>query len=375
MLGWIIAAALAVQATPTAPPASPLQGAALPAAEEPIAATPPEPWRIEAVPPELRERVRREVVEPAGSGSDRLQRLVGLLFSPQQADLAYQADATYTVEQAWRTRRGNCVAFTLLFLALAGEAGLEAWPQESDDALAWQLQDNTLYRTTHVSAVVRIGGRAWRVDATPGPVIERGPPERIDHRRLLSHYYNNLAVALMEQGRMEDAGRYMDAAIAQDRQLAATWSNAGVIALRGGDPATARLRYERALELDPGNAGALFNMVGLLERDDDAGELAGYRARLARVQQRDPFHHFLLAMDRERAGDLPGAIEQLRAAARLMPREYRFHLALANAYREAGDTRRAARSLARARALGGQALIDAPVPADARGVASRKPRG
>jgi Tfp pilus assembly protein PilF len=327
------------------------------------------------VPPALRERVRREVVEPAGSRYDRLQRLVTLLFSPQQDGLAYQADATYTVEQAWRTRRGNCVAFTLLLLALADEAGLEAWPQESDDALAWQLQDDTLYRTTHVSATVRIGGRTWRVDATPEPVIERGPPERIDHRRLLSHYYNNLAVALMEQGRLEDAGRYVDAAIAQDPRLAATWSNGGVIALRGGAPGLARLRYERALELDPDNAGALFNMVGLLERGGDARELAGYRARLARVQRRDPFHHFLLAMDFERAGDLPGAIEQLRAAARLMPREYRFHLALANAYREAGDAKRAARSLARARALGGQAPTGSSVPDEALETSARKPRG
>ncbi len=374
MYGWIIAAALALQAPPAPPPAQPPPAAA---AVEAIDAVPPDPRRIEALPPDLRARLHDEVVEPSHSRLDRLQRLVGFLFSPQRAGMAYQGDATYTVEQAWRTRRGNCVAFTLLFLALADEAGLEAWPQESEDSLAWQLRDNTLYRTNHVSAVARIGGRTWRVDATPEPVIERDPPARIERRRLLAHYYNNLAVVLMEQGRLEDADRYMDAAIAQDPDYSPTWSNAGVVALRGDDRGLAKRRYTRALQLDPDNAAALFNMVGLLDREGDARELAGYRERLERVQRHDPFHHFLLAIDYERAGDIASAIEHFRRAARLMPHEYRFHLALARAYREAGDTRRADRSLARARALGGPE-VTGPTPAragDPRGPASGQPRG
>lgn len=351
MFGWIIAAALAAQSPPATAPAAPVPEP--PAAVEAIDPVPAAPARIEALPPDLRARVHDEVVAPSHSQLDRLQRLVDFLFGPQRAGLAYQPDATYTVEQAWRTRRGNCVAFTLLFLALADEAGLEAWPQESEDSLAWQLRDNTLYRTNHVSAVARAGRRTWRVDATPQPVIERNPPGRIDRQRLRSHYYNNLAVALMEQGRLAEAGRYMDVAIALDPHYASTWSNAGVVALRGGDRETARRDYARALELEPDNAGALFNMVGLLEHEGSPRDLATYRKRLERVQRRDPFHHFMLAMDYQRAGDLAGAIAHFRTAARLMPREYRFHLALARAYREAGDARRADRSLARARALAG----------------------
>ncbi|HVI59950.1 MAG TPA: tetratricopeptide repeat protein [Luteimonas sp.] len=372
MFGWIIAAALAAQAPPaTAPAALPDPPATVLA----IDAVPPDPRRIEALPPDLRARVHAEVIAPSHSQLERLQRLVDFLFGPQRAGLAYQPDATYTVEQAWRTRRGNCVAFTLLFLALADEAGLDAWPQESEDSLAWQLRDNTLYRTNHVSAVARVGRRTWRVDATPQPVIERDPPGRIDRERLRSHYYNNLAVALMEQGRLEDAGRYMDAAIALDPRYASTWSNAGVVALRGGDRESARRDYAHALQLEPDNAGALFNMVGLLEHDGSARDLATYRNRLERVQRQDPFHHFMLAIDDERAGDLAGAIEHFRSAARLMPREYRFHLALARAYREAGDARRADRSLARARALAGREVAEPPAPGGIPGTAAVQPPG
>lgn len=368
MVGWLFVVMLAVQAPAqhadddaAAQSVSQPAPATLPAGF-PIDPTPPAPEEVADLPPELALQLRDAVLPRPGSPSTRLQRLVDFMFSPEGLGLAYQEDATYTVAQAMQARRGNCVTFTLMFLAMAQEAGLVAWPQESEDVLAWHLLDSLLYRANHVSAAVRIGAQTWRVDATPEPVIARAPPQRIDRARLLSHYYNNLAVALMAQGRLGDATRYMDAALAQDPGNAATWSNAGVLALRGGDRAAARVRYVHALALAPRQSSALFNMVALLDHHDPRGELPGYRERLERVQRQDPLHHFMLGMELEGRGDLADAISHLRRATRLSPREFRFHLALARAYREAGDTRRAERALARARALGGEAAVESALP-------------
>ena len=343
MFSWVIATVLLVS------PPAPIPTAGV---------EPPRQEQVMALPPALRARLYDEVLVERMSQEERLQRLADFMFQPQPQGLglSYDEGATYTVEQTYETRRGNCVAFTLLFLALAREAKLDAWPQETQEALAWHLSNNTLYRTNHVDAGVRAGGRTYRVDASPVAVIARYPPERIEERRLLAHYYNNHAIATMDNGQLPLALRYMAIAIELDPGYAGIWSNAGVLSMRNGDAVAAEHDYGEALTLDPQNIAALFNMVGLLQRIGDAKREAGFRKRLERVQQKDPFHHFLLALDYERSGDYANAIEHLQRAIRLHPDEYRFHAALAAAYRQSGDVRRADRALARARALGGDAM-------------------
>lgn len=320
---------------------------------------PPPPEQVMALPPELRARVRADADLHRGSRAERLQKLVDFMFLPEPAGLGmvYRGDASYTVSQAHATRRGNCLAFTLMFLALADDAGLDAWPQEIAEALAWHRSNDTLYRASHVNAGVRIGSSVYTVDTSPDAVIAREPPARIPIERLLAHYYNNNAAALLEQGRLPVALRYMSIALARDPGFAAAWNNAGVLHLRNGDRGAAERAYATALALDPDNSGALFNMVGLQRDKGDRAREAEFRERLERVQGKDPFHHFLQGMDCQRAGDNACAIDSFRRAIRLLPREYRFHAALAAAYRQAGDLRRAGQSMARARELGGDAAI------------------
>ena len=354
MFSWVLATALAVSPPPP-PPAPPLPPAPVVAIES----EPPPRQQVMALPPGLRARLHDEVLAGHMSQVERAQRVVGFMFEPHGLGLVYEENATYTVAQTYETRRGNCVAFTMMFLVLAREAGLKAWPQEIEETLSWHLRNNTLYRTNHVDAGVRAGGRTYRVDASPFPVIARYPPQRISQQRLLAHYYNNHAIAAMERNQLPLALRYMAIAIDLDPGYASTWSNAGVLHLRSGDADAAERNYATALSLDPKNTGALFNMVGVLQRKGDLRHEAEFRKRLERVQRKDPFHHFLLAMDYERSGDYESALEHFRRAIRLLPREYRFHAALAAAYRQVGDTRRADKALARARALGGDALRDA----------------
>jgi len=357
MFGWLLATALTLSAPALAqaPAGVPAQAPIGTPAVATIESEPPALDQVTALPPELRVRLRGEVLAGRMSQVERLQRLVDFMFRPEGLGLLYQEDATHTVAQAYATRRGNCVAFTLMFLALAREAGLRAWPQEIEESLSWHLRDNTLYRTNHVDAVVRAGGSTYRVDASPIAVIARHPPERITEQRMLAHYYNNHAIAAMQQGLLPLARRYIAIALDLDPGYSSTWSNAGVLFLRSGDITTAERHYDTALALDPDNTGALFNMVGLQLRKGDHVREAQLRKRLERVQDRDPFHQFLLAMDYERSGDYANAIVHFRRAIRLYPREYRFHAELAAAYRLTGDTRRADKALARARALDGDA--------------------
>jgi Flp pilus assembly protein TadD len=264
--------------------------------------------------------------------------------------MTYQEDATYTVAQAYQTRQANCLTFTLLVLALAKEAGLEAYPQEVGETLSWREVGGTVYRDNHINAGVRIGGHRYIVDPAADLIMLPRPPVVVSHERLLAHYYNNVAVDRLQEGRMAAALRNMDVALALDPGYATLWSNVGVMYLHNGQAAAAEHAYTRALALDREDASALFNMVQLLHRSGDRRE-AVFRRQLQRVEQKDPLQQFLQALDYERAGDFPRAIERLQRAIQLKQDEHRFYAALARVYQSLGDLKRAGTALTRAQAL------------------------
>lgn len=341
MISWALAAALAL-----AEPA--------PATDAPATvgdAGMPDRDQIMALPPELQSRLREEVVARSRSDQQRLERLVEFMFDEHGLAMQYHDDATLTVAEAFATRKANCLSFTLLFLALAREAGLDAHAQEIVETLAWRQQDSTIYRTNHVNAGVRVGGRRYTVDVARDSVIARHNPEPVPDQRLLAHYYNNRAAELIARGSKAAALPYMRVSLELDPAYATSWSNAGVVHLRNGDLPAAERAYARALELDPLHAAALFNMVGLYQVSGDARREDEFRRRLEKARLKDPFHQFLLAVEYETKGDYPRAVDHYRRAIRLHEGEHRFHFGLARVYLHMGDARRAGRALSRAHAL------------------------
>ena len=330
MFSWVLAAALALPAPAPA------------AAVDPI---PRE--QIMALPAELRARVHEVVLAGDPAPTQRFQRLMNFVVDEQGLGMTYQEDATYTVAEAYAQRKANCLTFTLLVLALADEAGLEAYPQELGETLSWREIDGTIYRDNHINAGVRIGGHRYTIDPAADLVFLPRPPVTVSHERLLAHYYNNVAVDRLQQGRMADALQDMDAALSLDPEFATLWSNAGVMYLHNGDRAAAERAYLRALSLDPMDASALFNLVQLLHGRHDPREV-DLRQRLARIELKDPLQQFLVALDLERNGNFPRAIASMRRAIQLKPDEHRFYAALARLYQRVGDLTRARSALSSA---------------------------
>ncbi len=303
------------------------------------------PADVMTLPPELRARLHDEVLNGDPPRMVRFERLIDFMVDARGLGMIYREDDTHSVAQSYATRTANCVGFTLLFLALAREAGLDVSAQSIRQTLSWRQDERTLYLRSHVNALVLVGTREYVVDFAIEPVIARNRPEPTSDQGLLAHYYNNLAVQHLDQHRMASAQRLIETALSLDSMAAAYWSNAGVIHLRNGDTATAERAYTRALALDPRDAGALFNMLSLAHRIGDSGREAEFQQRLARVQQQDPFHHFMQAMAFENNGEYSKAIEHYRRAIRLHGKEPRFHAALARAHELSGDHRGAAAAL------------------------------
>jgi tetratricopeptide (TPR) repeat protein len=319
---------------------------------EAASAPPPGMEEVFAIPPPLREALHAEVIAPRGSSDQqRMERLVRFMFDPDGLGMQYQHDADHTVEQAWRTRRANCLSFTLLTIALAREAGITAFGQEIPRVLTWYREGDALYFSNHVNAGVRIAGDRYSIDVASDAILSGDSPRRIADQRLLAIFYSNRAAGLLARRRYREAGDYTAAAFAADSAYPATWNNAGVLALREGRQQEAEQHFRRTLELDDEHEGALMNLAALYaSRGDKAGERQ-LRARIDRIQRGNPFHHFLLATEDEARGDYSRAARRYRRAIALHDREHHFHYGLARAYLHLGQYRKAGDSLRRAQAL------------------------
>jgi Flp pilus assembly protein TadD len=324
---------------------------AVPALVAPAVSPMPRPEQVMAVPPELHTQLQQQVIAAGGSERSRLDRLADFLFKKSGLGMQYSADVTLTVEQAYRTRKANCLTFTLLTVALAREAGLQAYGQELDDIVAWRVDDNIIYGFNHVNAGFTIGRSRLTVDVARDLVMARNPPKPISDQRLLALYYNNRVAELLAGASPAAAAPYMAMALQLAPRYAGAWANAGVFYLRQGDPRAAERNYLKALALDPASASALINLVTLYRNNGDEARRVIYARRIEELQMKNPYFQFLQAEDDEKQGDYAAAVKHYRRAIRLYDGDSRFYLGLAHAYQQLGDERHAQRAMNHAVAL------------------------
>lgn len=310
-----------------------------------------EPGEVLAIPPALLERLQSEVMAPTVLREKRLDLLVQFLFSPGGLALEYDGTRTRTISEVFTDHKANCLTFSLLFVALARQAGIDAYVQESDFVLALQGND-ALYGNGHVNVGVEIGHSRKTVDIDSS-VVSSGEPHAISDERALSHFYNNRGAELMAAGRLPEARRNLAKSIALTPDFTAAWNNLGVLDAREGALALAEQDYRRALEIDSRHSPTLSNMVNLYRRLGDAKREAEFEKRLFKVQRKDPFHQIILAMGYEQTGDYPAAIDHYRRAIRLRAKLDFVYFGLARSYAHVGDIRRATNALVHARDVAG----------------------
>lgn len=371
--------ALAALAAPSAIALNPDASEAPAVAASTTAPTIPTPQQVFAIPPAMLDMLHTQVTRRSYSREQRLQALVEMIFDRHGMDLQYDADATLTVSEIWQERRANCLAFTLMFVALAREAGIQARVQEVGQVVSW-YQDQAqglVYSVGHVNAGVGFAGRFATVDLDRNVLYDRRGPLPISQARALAHFYNNRGAERMASGDLAGARTFFDTALAQDGSFAATWNNLGVLENRTGDTAAARRALERALRLDGRQDAALTNASALYRKLGMIAQAQALEQRLQSVQREDPFAQYMLGAEAERAGQLQQAIRYYRQAVRLYDTAHQFHFGLARVYFLAGQLKHADRELLRAQELGGapqQARYQAKLDSLARWRAQQQAR-
>jgi tetratricopeptide (TPR) repeat protein len=284
----------------------------------------------------------------AGEGSERerLHRLQELLTDGERFPFDYEPTATYGAEETFRLRRGNCVSFTSLFVALGRALGIPLQAALLARGEAEREEDVVVVNTHMVAALRRPDGLTIYDFAR-----ERDRPISglmvIDDVWLSAVYLNNWGTEKLRRGEAQEAAADLELAIRLAPGFTAAYGNLGVARRRAGDPGGALDVYRRALEIDADNPTILNNLASLYR---SLGRVAEASAALRAADLADATPFLLIAR-----GDLERAQGHLRKARRFYRRAHRTApdlpeplVAIARLELERGRPRAARRALDRA---------------------------
>ena len=251
---------------------------------------------------DMRQFVSSDIREQFGR-QQRFSRLMHKLNDQGFFANPYDPSATYTAAQAFAERRGNCLAYTNMFVALAREAGLDAQYRLVEAQPMWSVTDGYLVRNNHINVVLKsvvpgsLGtNRDVVVDFNRTLPITGLAARTISDGYAQSLYYANLAVDHLRNGDARQAFAHIKRGILLEPNNHDLWVNLGVLYLRLEKFDAALLAYEVALQVRPRSRSAWSGIARVHELRGDL-ETAQYYVDLSRnYQERNAHYHFALAL-------------------------------------------------------------------------------
>ena len=263
--------------------------------------------------------------------------------------LEYVVGDTYTARETFHLKRGNCISFTLLFVALARESGLRVSYQIVEVPPVWQADPELTVIANHINALIETPSRDYVVDFNESRFESRHEREKISDDHALALFFNNLGAEAMLRGEQALAFHYFKEAITIDPDVPDAWVNLGLLYARHELHGHAESAYFHALEIDPLQRSALTNLANLYDALGEVMVAQEYHERIRRYQQRNPFYHYALAQQALEEDRLEDAAASMSRAIRLKRDAHDFHYQLGLAQIELGQLDSATLSLTRAR--------------------------
>ncbi|MFD1215550.1 CDC27 family protein [Microbulbifer celer] len=276
-------------------------------------------------------------ISPGAGGDARLQALLRA-FQNREFVVEYDAQATLTAEETYRQQKGNCMAFTLMMVAMARALGADASFNQAEVPPVWDHDEaRTFVVYRHINMVSEnVRGRRV-VDfnlAAYDPLYDQ---RKLSDIEALAQYYSNRGLELMQEGDQENAFRYMRKALDLKPGSADLWANLGALYSRNRLFDLAEQGYQQALVLDSGHAIALSNLERLY-RNAQRNELADYYAGRSRYhRERNPYFLYYQARNAYEHGDYRSARKQLKRALWQHENDHRFHFLMGLTSYRLGD--------------------------------------
>lgn len=260
--------------------------------------------------------------EFGGSGSveDRLERLRGALLDGRDFTFEYERSSTFSAADAFANRRGNCVSYTNLFIALGRSFGYRLQAALVSARGITEPEGDLMMTYNHMVAVSVIpGGRAKVYDFFGMAIEPGGRLTLLDDFSVAAIRASNDGVAHLGRGEHAEALRDLETAVKLAPRMASLYANLGLVKWRNGDVAGAFATLRKGLEVEPRCPPVLQNLAALYV---DQQKPAEARAALAALDVgRASSYALIVRGDLELGGgNTKGAIRNYRDAAGLDPK-------------------------------------------------------
>lgn len=299
-----------------------------------------------AVNDDMRALLREYVPDHLGERNRSERILRAILKDGLQLD--YNSFKTYTAEEAFYAREGNCLSFTNLFVALAREAGLKVEYQEVEVPPNWERRGDSYLFNRHINALVSLPLKGKQaVDFNVEEFDVDYPRRRITDNYAKAQYHNNMAIYHLDSGQIRDAYLNLREAISLYPHAAYFWTNLGTLYRRKGSDERAEAAWLYALDLDA-EPSAMSSLARLYSAQGEEALADWYGAQVERYRRKNPYYLYELGETAYAGGEFAKAAKLLRKAVHLREDEHEFHRLLGLSYLQLGKSSAARRSFSRA---------------------------
>ncbi|MCP5049126.1 MAG: tetratricopeptide repeat protein [bacterium] len=278
---------------------------------------------------------------------DRLQKLIDSIYDRTLLDFEYSESITSTARETFKNRRGNCLSYTGMFIAMVRYAGLPARFQEVYDYSTWTKRENLVVFNRHINAVVFVDGKKMEVDFSTNSDKDKflRRSRLVSDDRAHAHFYNNLGAEALMAKDYTDAESLFNRAIAWDKTFSPTWNNLGLLFRQTGRLGLAEKSYLKAMSLDKNDVSARANLFRLFKTRGEIDKAVKIRQSIERVYDRNPFYHFNLGQEAYKNRRFRLAIKHFRRAIKRKSGERLFYSRMAAAYDKLGNDKAAKKYL------------------------------
>jgi tetratricopeptide (TPR) repeat protein len=299
-------------------------------------------------------------VGPVGTAVERLRRLIGFLNDRGALYFQYTKGMSLTARQAFHEKRGDCMAYTNLYVGAARHLGIPVYFVHISQARDYFERDGFFFVSTHMA--VGYGGGKERGQASPYVAVVDFAQEvtgtsllayrSIDDATATALFYNNVAVNLMVAGETGKAEAMLRFLMEKCPDLKEPYNNLGVLLVREGRYDEALTLLKEAIGRFPAEHPLYTNAIQAARGAQDREEAAALDQEGQKLAGSDPFYLFNQGVECYLHKDAACAEARFRSALAVKP-DNPFLLAwLARACLARGEVEAGQKAFAEAQLLG-----------------------
>jgi tetratricopeptide (TPR) repeat protein len=304
------------------------------------------------IPFEIDDEIRqlaRDVTKNLLTDSEKVRAIVDAITSMAGFSISYDWLSNKTAKEVFREGKGNCLAYTNLFVGMARAVGLDAMYADVMFTERLTREAEIVVKSTHVTAAVTLGSGLTLIDFTKTPERKYTAFKVIDDLEAIAHFYNNQGFLYgyftesenVDFDPLEKEIEMYRLALEILPTFQRARNNLGVALRRRGQIDKAIEQYKLALQQDPKYVEAHSNLgTAYLHQGRTEEALEEYRLAAENAGP-DGYVHHRLGVTFLRLGRYQDAIKQFRKALSKEPELAEAHYDLGECYRSLGDEKKA----------------------------------